>query len=233
MEGVRVSVLTPYYQADGITIFLGDCREVLPHVKADVVVMDPPYGIGWHPRVNNLDSPWKDTEQFDPVPLLNACPRRLFFGGNYFADKLPPSPDWLTWIKRPIAFDFSNDRRSYSTVELAWSDFGCGARFKVHVWDGGMRAGDPSNRTFVHPAQKPVEVMRWCLGLAPPGIILDPFMGSGTTLVAAKQLGRRAIGIEISPEYCAIAVKRLAQTELFAAPAVTAKAEQLAIGGIK
>jgi site-specific DNA-methyltransferase (adenine-specific) len=205
--------LKPYYEHAGITIFCADCRDILPSLKADVVVTDPPYGIGWKPRVNHQDQTWHDVA-VDLSPLLSIGTGRLFWGGNYYANRLPPSDSWLTWVKRPTGYDFSGDRRSYATTELAWTDFGCGCRFMVHVWDGGMRSGAPDNRSFCHPAQKPLEVMRWCIGFAPQGTILDPFMGSGTTLVAAKQLGRKAIGIEIEERYCEIAVKRLAQEVL-------------------
>jgi DNA modification methylase len=80
-------------------------------------------------------------------------------------------------------------------------------------WDGGMRSGDLSNRHFSHPAQKPLELMAWCISECPdqPQTILDPFMGSGTTLRAAKDLGRKAIGIEIEERYCEIAAKRMEQ----------------------
>lgn len=208
--------MTPYYEQDGVTIYHGDCREafsVLP--VCDFVLTDPPYGIHWQPRVNHQDQAWRDDEQFDPANWLAIGREHVFWGGNYFARALPHSPDWLTWIKRPIEHDFSGDTRSYATVELAWSDLGCRARFKCHIWDGGKRAGYAENRDFCHPAQKPVELMLWCLGLSKTvGVVIDPFMGSGTTLVAAKRLGRKAIGIELEEKYCEIAAKRLSQGAL-------------------
>lgn len=202
----------PYYQDDLVTIYHGDCREWMP--EADVIVTDPPYGIGWRPRVTHRNGPWVDDVAFDPSPFLSIGKAHLFWGANHFAHLLPSSPAWLAWVKRPIDGDFNSDKRSYSTMELAWTDFATGARFHAQVWDGGKRAGRPVNREFNHPAQKPMELMLWCVAMAPPGTILDPFMGSGTTLAAAKELGRKSIGIEIEERYCEIAAQRCSQEVL-------------------
>ncbi len=206
--------MTPYYDHAGITIYNMDCRDWTIET-VDYVLTDPPYGIDWKPRVNHQDQAWKDDEQFDPARWLSVGREHVFWGANYFARELPHSADWLTWIKRPIETDFSGDKRSYATVELAWSDLGCRARFKCHVWDGGKRAGAAENRDFNHPAQKPLELMLWCLSLSKTrGTVLDPFMGSGTTLVATKRLGRQCVGIERDEKYCEIAAKRLQQEAL-------------------
>lgn len=209
--------LVPYYEHGGITIYHGDCREVLGGISFDAVVTDPPYGIGWCPRVNHQDSPWKDDERPDLSAFVCGKPLCVW-GGNYFTDVLPQSESWLVWIKRPAGFDFDDDSRSYSVIEMAWTNFGGKPRMKNHCWDGGKRAGKPENRTFCHPAQKPIEVMQWCISMVPDEaeIILDPFMGSGATIRAAKDLGRKAIGIEIEERYCEIAANRLAQEVLFA-----------------
>jgi site-specific DNA-methyltransferase (adenine-specific) len=194
------------------TLILGDCREVLPTLpKVDAVVTDPPYGIGWQPRVNHQDQTWVDVIDFDIRSFLVGR-FNIVWGGQYFADKLPVSEGWLTWCKRPAGagLDFSDDARSYATTELAWRDFGK-AKFIQHVWDGGMRAGCADNRTFCHPSQKPLEVMEWCIRGLPSDAhtILDPFMGSGTTGVACIKLGRRFIGIELEPKYFDIACRRI------------------------
>lgn len=196
--------------ADGIRLICGDCREVLPTLgKVDAVVTDPPYGINWKPRVNHQDQAWVDKIDFDISDFLIGT-KHIIWGGQYFADKLPVNEGWLTWVKRPTNMDFSNDDRTYSTTELAWRDFGK-PKFIAHVWDGGMRAGAAENRTFCHPSQKPIEVMEWCVRQLPPDCItvFDPFMGSGTTGVAAIKLGRKFIGIEIEPKYFDIACKRI------------------------
>ena len=209
--------MKPYYEHAGITIYHGDCREVLPTLteKVDLVLTDPPYGINWKPRVNHQDAPWVDDERPLMAPWLIAS-NHCIWGGNYFADQLPITESWLLWIKRPEGPEFDNDARSYSVCEMCWSDYGGKPRTHHQCWDGGKRAGDSQNREFSHPAQKPIELMRWCISLAPnePKLILDPFMGSGTTLRAAKDLGRRAIGIEIEERYCEVAAKRLAQEVL-------------------
>ena len=193
------------------TLYLGDCREVLPTLgRVDAVVTDPPYGIGWQPRVNHQDQPWVDDVEFDPTPWLEVGQYHLFWGAQYFARLLPIAEGWLTWVKRPINADFSNDLRSYATTELAWRDWGK-ARFISHVWDGGMRAGCAENRTFCHPSQKPIEVMEWCIGQLPDGaaVVLDPYCGSATTGLACLRLGRKFIGIEREPKYYEIALRRI------------------------
>ena len=208
----------PYYDdGNGIVIYCGDCRDILPHLpKVDLIVTDPPYGIS-HPTdyksrgrdalANCKDYPpvYGDDKPFDPAPWLEwPC---ILWGANYYADRLPPSSDWVVWDKkRPAGID-------QSEAELAWSNFIKGVRVHRQLWHGAMRA---SNDVLCHPTQKSVEVMLFCLQTrwTPPGTILDPYLGSGTTLVAAKNLGRKAIGIEIEEKYCEIAVQRLSQEVL-------------------
>ena len=211
----------PYYQDESVTIYCADFKDVLPALgEVDLIVTDPPYGIGWHPRVNHTDGPWKDNVRPDPADF-KVGRHNCIWGGNYFANELPAVESWIIWVKRPGDFDFDDDPRTYALCEMAWTDFGGKPRTKHHVWDGGKRAGDASNREFSHPAQKPLELMRWCISLAPgePQLVVDPFMGSGTTLRAAKDLGLRAIGIEIEQEYCDVAVRRMGQGSLFEAVA--------------
>jgi len=187
--------------------------DILPTLdKVDAVITDPPYGINVSTRVNYSEKQAWDAVRPDLTPLLFVGRFRLFWGGQYFADKLPMNEGWLTWCKRPVDMDFSNDNRSYATTELAWRDWGK-AKFYAQVWDGGMRAGKPENREFCHPSQKPIELMHWCLRQLPDDAqtILDPFMGSGTTGVAAIQLGRKFIGIEREEKYFDIACKRIEQ----------------------
>jgi site-specific DNA-methyltransferase (adenine-specific)/modification methylase len=197
------------------TLYLGDCSEILPTLdKVDAVVTDPPYGINIKTRVNFKEKQTWDAERPDLLPWLSVGQFHLFWGGQYFADKLPVQGGWLTWCKRPIDVDFSNDNRSYATTELAWRDWGK-AKFYAQVWDGGKRAGSAENREFYHPSQKPIELMEWCIGQLPmeAQTILDPFMGSGTTGVACMNLQRKFIGIEREQKYFDIACKRIEQAQ--------------------
>ncbi len=211
--------MTEKVQIGDATLYHGDCLEILPSLSGvDAVITDPPYGINWKPRVNHQDQVWVDDKPFDPAPFLAIGDKHLFWGAQYFADKLPVSEAWATWVKRPIDYDFSNDKRTFATTEIAWTTWGK-ARFICQVWDGGMRAGKPENRTFCHPSQKPIEVMEWCI---PPDsrVILDPYMGSGTTGVACANLSREFIGIELEKKYFDIACERIeaaySQGRLFA-----------------
>jgi DNA modification methylase len=201
--------------AEGVTLMLGDCRELLPKMKpVDAVVTDPPYGIGedggrfrdrkggGHRVLPKMgwDSAPPDAALFSLIRSISA--EQIIWGGNYFTDKLPPSKGWLYWQKL-MGGDFSDG-------ELAWTSR-----------DRALREFTACNKAAgkEHPTQKPVELMKWCLGFIEGQTILDPFMGSGTTGVAAVQLGRKFIGIEIEPKYFDIACRRISeatkQTDLF------------------
>lgn len=207
----------PYYDDGQITIYHGDCREVAPTISADVVVSDPPYGMNWDTNTDrfsggssarvarrgsgrsNQDRVAQDDRPFDPSPWL-AYSGVVLFGSNHFGASLPVGTT-LVWLKRSDVGLGS----FLSDAELAWRKGGCG----VYCFrDLSMTANANSRQ---HPCQKPIPLMMWCIEKAGPGTVLDPYMGSGTTLVAAKQLGRRAIGIELEEKYCEIAARRLAQ----------------------
>ena len=190
-------------QIGNATLYLGDCMEILPTLgKVDAVITDPPYGINANKQT--LGKGKKDFARGgdwdDSTPDLALCVAagRLlcFWGGNYFADQLPVTNDWLIWHK-------VNDGRSFSECEMAWTNFGHQTRHLSHHW-----SGEEKN----HPTQKPLPVMVWCVEQAGDAkTILDPFMGSGTTGVAAIQLGRTFIGIEREPKYFDIACRRIKQ----------------------
>lgn len=213
--------MKPYYEDTkaGIVIYNGDCREILPCLpKVDLVLTDPPYGIN-HPTdyarrgrdniaaCNDYPPVHGDDQPFDPSHLLALrCPLVLW-GGNYFADKLPPSSGWLVWDKeRPDDLD-------QATCELAWTNYVKGVRRFRYQWNGMLRNG---NEPLLHPTQKPVALSKWAMTLrwSPAGTVLDPYMGAGGVLRAAKDLGRKAIGVEIEERYCEIAANRLRQEVL-------------------
>jgi site-specific DNA-methyltransferase (adenine-specific) len=226
-EGQRVGVdwwgvVKPFYEHGGITIYHGDCRDVLPDVwfGVDLLLTDPPYGVSEAcnrkergrsnlAECNDFPDVFDDHKPFDPSHLL-VCRKAVLFGANHYADKLPPSPSWMVWDKRDgIA---SNDN---ADCELAWSNLGGPARVFRHLWSGMIKASERDQKR-VHPTQKPVALMRWIIQqwTQPGQLVLDPYMGSGPTLIAAKESARRCIGIEIEERYCEIAAKRLSQEVL-------------------
>lgn len=196
-------------------LILGDCLSVMPTLgRFDAVVTDSPYGIGFShgggggklARSTRLDHMpiIGDEKPFDPSPLLALGIPAVLWGGNHFADRLPASQAWLTWDKR--CADYSNDQ---ADCEMAWTNLGFPARMFRHVWNGMLR-GPESKTPRVHPTQKPIALMEWCLGFLPDAkTILDPFMGSGTTLVACQRLGRQGTGIELDPGYFETACRRV------------------------
>lgn len=203
--------MKPYYEQDGITIYHGDCREVLPGVGAfDAVLTDPPYGLGdrWKGGGGTAKTSWR----FDPAEarawdgatvdgverLATAAPEVIIWGGNYYV--LPPKRCWLVWDKK------QNDQWTTGQAELAWTNLDRPVRvFRF------AQCEQATEGPKYHPTQKPLALMQWCLKWTTGRVILDPFAGSGTTLVAAKNLGRRAIGIEIEERYCEVAARRLTQ----------------------
>jgi site-specific DNA-methyltransferase (adenine-specific)/modification methylase len=204
------------------TLYLGDCMEVLPTLdKVDAVITDPPYGIGESSKKvvsrqrkelggSKALADQRDYGEFtwDAAPPDSALIETIrgganwsaFFGGNYF--QLPPTSCWLVWDKL-------NGDNDFADCELCWTNWPKAVRRLQWRWNGMIRQG---NEERYHPTQKPLEVMKWVIELCPRAeTILDPFMGSGTTGVAAIQLGRRFIGIEREPKYFDIACQRIEQ----------------------
>jgi len=207
-------------ESDGCVV-CGDCLDVLPELPdkcVDLVCTDPPYGI------YACGGKWghKNALQWDRQPATHIAQwiekgkDAIVWGGNYFA--LPPSRCWLVWYKRDSV-------PSASDVELAWTSLDGNARLidQTIAATNAERCG--------HPTQKPLRVMLWSLSFFPAAeLIIDPFCGSGTTCVAAKMLGRRYIGIEISSDYVAIARERLAAVDT-GVPVKEARAGQMALFG--
>ncbi len=211
--------MKPYYQDEWVTIYHADCREILPDLpKVDLVLTDPPYGVdiagkdkvGGSVLANNtkhLVSDW-DSKPIDDVlmgDIIRQGKQTMIFGGNYYT--LPPSPCWLIWNKRG---DYPSN--NFADCELIWTSMSKPSRIYKYFWQG-MLQQDMKNKDYhYHPTQKPISVMRWCITQADePQTILDPFMGSGTTVRAALDLNRHCIGIEIEEKYCEIAAKRCSQ----------------------
>lgn len=229
--------MTPYYEQDGVTIYHGDNREVLSQWEGlrtqsfDLLLTDPPYGLkqgrtscghGVHVRKSGFDvgrkpSPvtdygeaevWDDELAEAAVARARAlCRHQVIFGGNYY--DLPPARCWLVWDKQ-------NDGTDFADCEMAWTNFDRAVRRIIYRWNGMLQQPGRPKEPRIHPAQKPEAVIVWALGLAPASIktVLDPFMGIGTTLVAAKRLGKQAVGIEQSERWCEVAAKRLRQGAL-------------------
>lgn len=219
---------TPYYhnEAAGITIYHGDCQDILPHIEpgsVDLVLTDPPYGITMNTKNSdrwvkgtakwvkcyNWDPVTGDSDPFDPAPLLRFK-RAVLFGANHYASRLPDSGGWLVWDKRGEM----QVESTLSEAELAWTNLGSGVRLYRHKWFGLVRDSEIGNH--VHPTQKPVTLMTWILmkWSKPGDLVLDPYMGSGPVAKACQMTGRRYIGIEIEEVYCERAATRLQQSVL-------------------
>jgi site-specific DNA-methyltransferase (adenine-specific) len=199
------------------TLYLGDCLEILPTLgPVDAVVTDPPYGIGYqhgayrtatehvkrrgHPRITGDDVP------FDPTPLL-AFPRVLMFGADVYRARLPSDGTFIAWDKSAG----KGPADTFSDAEFAWCSWPEKRNMFSLLWKGVAceKWSEPDHGLREHVTQKPVRLMMWCVQLAGGEIILDPFMGSGTTGVACANLGRKFIGIEIEPRYFDIACSRI------------------------
>lgn len=210
--------------AEGVELWLGDCLDVLPTLGAfDAVVTDPPYGIGfaaqptkWQRRAGKEAVTWDDTTTDRLPELLALGDIQVVWGGNYY--RLPPSRGWLSWYKPDAP-------PSMGSFELAWTNQSRNTRQII------CTIGATNAERVGHPTQKPLAVMLWTLREVGGDSILDPFMGSGTTGVAAIKLGRRFTGIEIDPKYFDLARRRidaaLKEPNFFVEPPKPAKQEQL------
>lgn len=198
-----------------VQLYLGDCLEVmktLPDGYVDAVVTDPPYGIDWIPRVHNRMAIIGDNGPFNPMPLLQLGKFHILWGANNYASRLPDSRCWLMWLKHDQGLW---DKRSYSPFDLAWTDIEGTSKAFRYIWDGYIKQGEEHNTIQLHPAQKPIALMAWCIEMCTSNgdTVLDPFMGSGTTGVACVRTGRNFIGIEIDPGYFKIAERRIAEAQ--------------------
>lgn len=218
-------MLTPYYQDDYATIYHGDCRDVLPPLApVDLVLTDPPYGIAITRNakpvgVSSQHSRKATYETWDDAApsyecfywILQKSRNQIVFGANYFWEYFRSSPCYIVWDKRG-----NLPSVPFADTEFAWTSFDRMSRKYTVINHGFVR--DEKEKPY-HPTQKPIALFRQILRdfAKAEEVILDPFMGSGTTLRAAKDLGIRSIGIEIEEKYCEIAAKRLRQEVLWSA----------------
>ena len=217
---------TPYYQDDFATIYHGDCREVLASLAADVVVTDPPYGVGLLARSSKRgvrpgryasyeDTPGNVSSVVIPtVETLIDLFGRVVITPGLRAMWLYPKPTdvgviWSAAGAGMTSWGFNCSQPILYYGKDPYLARGLGSRPNGMAWNNATEENG-------HPCPKPLPVMKWLVARAcfPGETVLDPFMGSGTTLRAAKDLGRHSIGIEIEEAYCEIAAKRLAQEVL-------------------
>jgi DNA modification methylase len=229
-------VTDAYYSDEMVTIYHGRCEDIVPELgRFDLLLTDPPYGIGEGDADRNkrphsvpagpkntagtlvvqrdyAKTAWRDVLVDWTVieAAVASSDRAIVWGGNYYP--LPPSRGWIVWDKR-------NEGSDQSDCELAWTNLDRAVRVFRHMWNGMLkefRGKDEEHRS--HPTQKPTALMSFCLQYAkaePGWRVLDPFMGSGTTLVACRKAGIRSVGIDAEEKYCEIAVQRVAQRSLF------------------
>ena len=163
------------------------------------LLTDPPYGInankqtlGSGKKQFHRGDSW-DSEVPDFYYILALVDKAIIWGGNYFTENLEVSNDWLCWHKK-------NDNLSFSEFELAWTNLGNNCRHLSHHW---------GKESKLHPTMKPVKVIEWCINMLDNKPILDIFLGSGSTMVAAHQLKRKCYGMELDPKYCQVIIDRM------------------------
>ncbi len=202
-------------------LYCGDCKKILPMIGlVDAVVMDPPYGINYRSNHNssrrgkwakwvrheNMPGIIGDDKPFNPVPWLALGIPMVVFGGNYCADHLPPTRCWIIWDKRGEI-----GKNNQADCEMAWTNLDEVSRVFTHKWSGLIRDGEENvvNGPKLHPHQKPVALMCRILQMVPGESVLDGYMGSGSTGVAAVRMGRPFIGVEKDLGYFDIACERI------------------------
>jgi site-specific DNA-methyltransferase (adenine-specific) len=244
-------LVAPVYRDDLVTLYNGDAAALLPLLPPfDVMVTDPPYGIkvakrgsvGSDPGKNSRRTGWTGcarTTKFKPVewddeppPLwllqmaISRAKWSIVWGGGHVGG-MPRATCWLVWDKR-------NDGTSFSDGEIAWTNMRRAVRMFRWRWNGALQEDMKRKEKRVHPTQKPVPLMDWCLSFVREAkTVVDPFAGSASTLIAARRRGMRAVGIERDKDYCEIAAARLAEEAARAGLAADrlARHGQLAAGG--
>ena len=204
-----------YHETEFGRLWHGDCAGGLEHIKAGLVLTDPPYGVGMDKGFEGFggfgepiarkqykdswDEKRPDKEVFDLI--LGASELALIFGGNFFADLLPISTHWIVWNKK-------NTMPTFGDAELIWTN---SKRKSVKIFECEYNGLLGKEGTRVHPTQKPVKLFINLIESYGDGVVLDPYIGSGTTAIACERLNRKWVGMEISEKYCEIAAKRIEQ----------------------
>lgn len=217
-------MIKPYYEEELVTIYQGDCYDILSSMESksiDLILTDPPYGIGADKGVGGFGSSshtaksYHDNWDIKPEKkvfdqILRVSKNAIVFGGNFFTDMLPAGGHWIIWDKIGN-IKFNNP---YGQGELAWTNFDRKSTRKFTCIQQGFVSEEKQR---YHPTQKPTrlftDILTTYLDKQIKAIVLDPYLGSGTTCIAAKQLGLKSIGIEVSEQYCQIAKNRLQEVE--------------------
>ena len=206
--------MKPYYEHDGILIYHGDCREILPGVAADVIVTDPPYGVSlsssWRGKHGECHVVGDESTALRDEVLAKWQPLPALVFGSWKRPRPVTTRAVLIWDK--------GGHSGMGDLSIPWKPntdeidvIGSGFIGKRDTSILRFAIYPEFNAKRHHPTEKPLQLITELLAKCPPGTILDPFMGSGTTLRACKDLGRKAIGIEVCEAYCEIAAKRLSQ----------------------
>ena len=199
------------YLGRGVTLYLGDHRDVIDYIPSSAsLVTDPPYGIGFVKGATGRPAPNRsaantrrstrkivgDDEPHDPSPF-ERFNFRLSWGANHYCRHLQRGR-WLAWDKTGGG---RGPRDSFSDVELAWCSSKGADKIFHYLWKGICQDGEKGQKRQ-HPLQKPIALMEWCVGLSPPdSLVCDPYMGAGSTGIAAVRQGRPFVGMEVDPEY--------------------------------
>lgn len=202
----------PYYEDETVTLWHGDCREIDGWLSADVLVTDPPYGVayksGWDNQFRDVGIANDRTldARDEALRLWGDRPALVF--GSWKMPRPAPTRTVLTWDKGTVGM---------GDLSLPW--FPCTE--EVYVLGGGWVGSRSSavlrhvGRNQHHPTEKPLPLLHALLAKCPPGVVADPFAGSGSTLLAARNVGRKAIGVEVEERYCEVIATRLSQGDLF------------------
>lgn len=202
-------MIKPYYQDDYVTLYHGDCRDILPHLEpVDLVLTDPPFGVGNFVQITgNLRGEkveWNDSipDKFIFDLLKEKAKHRIIWGANYF-NCFEESGGAIVWVK-------NQPMPNFSKADIASCSFYKKVEIITITWTNFVNTKETK-----HPCERPVALYAWCIDYAPKNdVILDPFAGSGSSLVAAKQLRKKIIGIEKERDYCDVIVQRLRQEVL-------------------